>query len=394
MSKDIKTYIADHMAALPHDQQRFLTPTRLLPGGRLMRGGKEYIDFSSNDYLGLAHHPDITKRAAEWAKEYGNGSGASRLVSGDTPLFEKLETKIARMKGSESALVMGSGFQANASVLSTLLDLKLKPGLEPLLFTDKLNHASLHSGARMAGTKQIRFRHNDLDHLETLLEKHKAAKRPSFIVTESVFSMDGDILDIDRISTLSKKYNSFLYIDEAHATGVLGGDGAGLCKGDQAQLIMGTCGKALGSYGAYIACSQQIKDYLINTCPGFIYATALPPSILGAIDAALDLLPELEHERSTLQINSKLVREHLTQIGFDCSSSQTQIIPALIGSNSDVLRAGEILEDNGIICGIIRPPTVPPNTARVRICLSAAHSDAHISKLLDVMDVVKSEIKT
>lgn len=345
----------------------------------IMADDKKYINFSGNDYLGLSHHPSLIKRAQQWAKEYGAGSGASRLVTGNLDIFTRLENKIAKFKNREAALVMVSGFQANASILPALFDKKVL-GQEALVFCDKLNHASMHLGCNAAGITQIRYRHNDMTHLEELLEKHKDKDAPKFILTESVFSMDGDIAPLDKISALAKKYDAFTIIDEAHATGVLGQNGRGLA--DQADLVIGTFSKAFGAFGAYVACSKTLKDYLINKCSGLIYATALPPATLGSIDAALDLVPAMKKEREYLQSIAQKFREN---IDYDCGFSRTQIVPAIIGQAKEAIWLSNLLKDNGIWATAIRPPTVQSNGARIRFAFSAAHTENDLDSLIEVL---------
>ena len=273
------------------------------------------LNFSSNDYLGLARHPLLVERAREWTALRA-GAQASRLVCGNLDLHEQVEAKLARLKGAEAALLLASGWQANAAVLPAL---RAAAGQgEVQLYADKLNHASLHHGCQAAGVKQIRYRHNDLDHLESLLAARaepgpggKPAVR--FIVTESVFSMDGDRTDVARLGEIAERHHAFLYLDEAHATGVLGAQGAGLSSlaPGRVDLIMGTFSKALGGFGAYVAGSRVMCDYLVNACSGFIYTTALPPAVLGAMDAALDLLPRLDAERSRLADSAQTLRAAL-----------------------------------------------------------------------------------
>ena len=277
----LDTYMADALDRLDdRHQRRVLVPTRVAGTGRLVRDGQELIDFSSNDYLGLAHHPLLAKRSAEWSIRYGSGSGASRLVTGTAPEHLELEARIARFKGTEAALLFPTGWQLNAAVLAALL--KAAPGA--LLFMDRLIHGSLHAGA--ADHRQIRFRHNDLDHLEELLAKQPDAGGPRLIVTESVFSMDGDRADLERLARIARANDAFLYVDEAHATGVLGPGGAGLSAAvpGAADLVMGTFSKAMGCFGAYVAGSRLLIDYLVNCCGGFIFSTAPPAAMLGAID--------------------------------------------------------------------------------------------------------------
>jgi len=350
--------------------------------------GQQYINFSSNDYLGLKNHPLLIERSKQWAEKYGTGSGASRLVTGNLEVFSSLEKKVATFKQKEDALIMVSGFQANASVLPALFDSKVL-GQEPLIFSDKLNHASMHLGCRASGISQIRYRHNDMEHLEELLEKNKNSTAAKFILTESVFSMDGDIAPLEKIKDLAIHYNCFTIVDEAHATGVLGQNGQGLAT--EADLVIGTFSKAFGTFGAYIACTKMLKDYLINKCSGLIYATALPPAILGSIDAALDLVPTMNKERALLQNMAQNFRNEISVIGFGTENSQTQIIPMIIGDSSKALNMSHKLKEKGLWATAIRPPTVPPNSSRIRFTFSAAHTENDLDKLLNALTALEKK---
>jgi 8-amino-7-oxononanoate synthase len=365
---------------------RELTPVTPAGPGRVRRRGRELVDFSSNDYLGLATHPLLVERAAAYGRDWGVGSRASRLVSGTLALHEAIEAKLAALKGSEAALILTSGYQANATVLPALCHPELL-GQEALVFTDELVHNSLIVGCRVAGVRPIRFRHNDLSHLEDLLRETAARRAARFVVTESVFSMDGDRADVAAIARLAEDFGAFLYLDEAHATGVLGPRGLGLSDEapGQVPLIMGTFSKALGSLGAYVACSRPLRDYLVNRCGGFVYSTALPPPVLGAIDAALDLLPGLDAERARLAAAGARVRTGFRAAGIDTGKSTTQIVPALVGGEAATLRLSRALEDAGLLGIAIRPPTVPEGTSRIRFALSAAHGDTEIDRLVAAM---------
>lgn len=343
---------------------------------RLTAFDPSLVDVASNDYLGLARHPLLIERACEWAARHGAGSRASRLVSGTSDDLLALEEKLARFKGAEAALIFVSGFQLNGSVLPALLEL----GEKPLVFTDRLNHASLHAG--LCGVKQIRFRHNDLAHLETLLEQHPGNTR--WIVTESVFSMEGDRADVGALSALAARHGAYLYLDEAHATGVLGPQGAGLSQG-RATVTMGTLGKALGGAGAYVAGSRALIDWLVNRCAGFIYSTAPAPAALGALDAALELVPTMQAERARLSQMAETLRQALQARGFDTLASTTQIVPAVFGEAQRALGAAKKLRQAGILAVAIRPPTVPAGTARLRFSLSAALTDGQFGQLLDAV---------
>jgi len=362
---------------------------RLRPVGKTQNGhtdmaGRDIVNFSSNNYMGLAQHPLLIERACKWAQDWGAGSMASRLVCGTMELHDCVEARLQAAKGGEAALVFNSGFQANSAILTALLD-KDVLGKEPLVFCDRLNHASMHHGLKAAGIRQIRYRHNDLDHLQDLLRKHEGENAHRFILSESVFSMDGDQSDVDALVGLADKYGAQLYLDEAHATGVLGQNGFGLCAGKNVQLKMGTFSKALGGFGAYLVCSQAVKDYLVNRCAGFIYSTSLPPAVLGAMDAALELVPSLNAERKRLLDNAEKVRQSFMDCGFDVGESSTQIIPLIIGDETRTLEVARALEDEGVLGIAIRPPTVPRGTSRIRFALSASHSDADIDHLCDVV---------
>lgn len=363
--------------------RRSLRPTIKLAGARVcFGGGPELRDFSSNDYLGLSHHPEMIQASQDYAEQFGAGAGASRLVSGNLQPIEEIEHKLAIAKKTEAALVFVSGAQANLTLLPALLDTKTLMA-PPLVYADKLNHASLIQGCVAAGVKQIRFRHNDLEHLEMLLQKDSGENRPRFIITESVFSMDGDGPDIGLLSHLAEKFNAFLYIDEAHATGVLGENGFGLACGLKNTLIMGTFSKGLGGFGGFVACSKLLRDYLINRCGGLIYATALPPSVLGTMNKSLDLIPKMISQRQHLQNMAELLREKLQKVGLNTGKSTTQIVPLILEDEKFCVDLARKLETEGFCTVAIRPPTVPAGTSRLRLALSALHQESDIQALAD-----------
>ena len=354
--------------------------------------GRALIDASSNDYLGLSQHPLVKARAAEWTERHGAGAPASRLVTGTRDITLEVEEKLAAFKRCEAALLFSTGFQANATVIPALAKLGAGalcvPGI-PLrgqataIFSDELNHASIIHGVRATKGPTEIFRHNDLDHLDELLGRHSGRK---LILTESVFSMDGDRADLPALVQLAERHGAALYVDEAHATGVLGPQGCGLaaeCGG--VDVVMGTLGKALGAFGAYIAGSRALIDWLVNRCPGFIYTTALPPAVLGAVDAALDLVPGMDAERAQLATNSRRLRDALALRNYDTLNSSTQIIPAVIGSAADALAAAQRLEEAGVIAVAIRPPTVPEGTSRLRLTLHANLDETGLQRLLDAV---------
>jgi len=351
---------------------------------------EDVLNASSNDYLGLTRHPDCIRKACEYAQAFGAGSASSRLICGTLPPHVLLEEALARLKGSPAALVMGSGFQTNSSVLAALLDAQALGG-EPLVFADKLNHASMHEGCRLAGVRQLRYRHLDMNHLESLLAKHAGAPGARFILSETVFSMDGDRADVAALAGLAERFGAFLYLDEAHAVGVLGRAGMGLAAGvdiglrDGRALVMGTCSKALGSYGAYVCCSDTLREYLVNRAPGFIFSTALPPAVLGAAQAALELIPGMDRERETLLANARHLRQGLNEAGLETGGSSTQIVPVMVGEEAKALAAMQALEAEDILAVAVRPPTVPPGSSRLRLSLTALHTRSDVDRLIEAV---------
>ncbi len=346
-------------------------------------GGETYVNLASNDYLALRFHPALIERARDWAKAYGVGAGASRLVTGNLDLFAGAEAKVAALKGKPACLILASGFQANASVLQALFD-RAVLGAEPLVFTDRLNHASMHFGCAAAGVHQLRYRHADAGHLAELLSQYQSDDRPKFILTESVFSMDGDVAPLTEIGGLARAHDALLIVDDAHATGILGEGGCGLSG--EADVVIGTFSKALGSFGAYVGCSDGLRDYLVNRCGGLIYSTALPPPVLGSIDAALDLVPGMEAERAHVAALAVRFREGARSLGYDTGASSTQIVPVIVGGAEAALAASERLRQAGYWATAIRPPTVPPDTARLRLAFNAGHAASDVDRLLEALD--------
>ncbi len=381
MPKRESRYQADLLAREAAGLRRSLQPVRREGARTLIVRGRRYLNVSSNDYLGLADHPALIARARDWARRYGAGATASRLVVGNLALFDRIEAKVAALKGKPAALVLASGFQANAAVLQALLD-KTVLGAEPLVFTDRLNHASIHFGCQAADVRQIRYRHCDADHLAELLDKHGQEDRPKFIITDTVFSMDGTVAPMQRLGELARAHDAHLIADDAHATGVLGEGGKGMA-GD-ADLVIGTFSKALGSFGAYVACSETMRDYLTNRCTGLVYSTGLPPPVLGAIDAALDLVPALDAERAHVAGLAETFRREARALGYETPST-TQIVPLILGEAKAALALMERLAEAGIWATAIRPPTVPKGTARLRIAFSAAHQTEDLDRLLSAL---------
>ncbi len=361
-------------------QRRSLRSVSPLSAVEASVDGQTMVNFCSNDYLGLARDPRLIAASLDYTQRFGTGATASRLICGSLACYDEPERKLAELKQTESILIFSAGYQTNMTVIPALAN------RHSIIFSDELNHNSLIQGISLARCEKRLFRHNDLDHLEELLATESDPYHRRLIVTESVFSMDGDRADIDRLVGLASTFDAILVVDEAHATGVLGPAGMGLTVGKGVDVTIGTFGKALGSFGAYVASSMEIRDYLINCCGGFIYTTALPPGTLGAIDAALDLVPTMDADRQRLMENAEYLRSQVRAIGFDTGPSSTQIIPVMVGDESKTLALSRQIEDAGYLASAIRPPTVPPNSSRIRIALSSAHSRAQIDGLLDSLD--------
>ncbi len=382
MDATLDTLLGARLAALSEAKRlRRLRPWHWHDGQLRDANGRGLIDASSNDYLGLSQHPLVKARAAQWAERHGAGAPASRLVTGTRDITLAVEEKLAAFKRCEAALLFPSGFQANATTIPALVEVGAG---ETAIFSDELNHASIVHGCRVARSRTHIFRHNDLDHLDQLLGQHAGRK---LVITESVFSMDGDRADVKSLVLLAERHGAALYVDEAHASGVLGPQGRGLAaechqSGGGVDIVMGTLGKAFGAFGAYIAGSRVLIDYLVNRCPGFIYTTALPPAVLGAVDAALDLVPGMDRDRARLVTNSQRLRDALALRGYGTLASSTQIIPAVIGTEEDALAAAQQLENAGILAVAIRPPTVAPGTSRLRLALSSALQEIDMQRLL------------
>ena len=359
-------------------------------GPTLRLDGREVINFSSNNYLGLANHPSLCKAAKEAIDRYGCGSGASRLISGNMTLHEELESKIAELKGTEAALVFNSGFQANTGILSTLV------GEGDVIFSDALNHASIIDGCRLSRAKSVVYGHCDLDQLEHGLMNAPLNNR-KLIVTESLFSMDGDEAPLTDIVSLAEKHGAMVMVDEAHATGVYEPSGAGLVAklglGDRVPIQMGTLGKALGGFGAYVAGSKALRELLINRCRSFIFTTSLPPAVMAMGMAAIDLVMREPERRQALWNNCEGLRAGLKELGYSLGGSQSQILPLMVGDATACMRLSQKLLDGGIFAQGIRPPTVPAGTSRLRITLMATHTREHIDQALKVFKEVAQEMR-
>lgn len=342
-------------------------------------GGKEYVNFSSNDYLGFANRPEIVNSLKAATERYGFGSGASRLLAGGTDLHRELEREIAEFKTTEASLAFNSGYAANTGIIPALAS------SGDVIFSDELNHASLIDGCRLSRAKTVVFRHKDVQHLEALIREESAKRR--FVVTDSVFSMDGDVAPIGEIHEICQRYYALLYVDDAHGTGVLGG-GRGtlshfnITPGPQT-IQMGTFSKALGSFGAFTASSAVINEWLINSARSFIFSTALPACVISASLAAVDLLKRDTKPLKTLWSNREFLTSSLKSLGYDTMGSETPIVPVQVGDITETLRLAEFLWRKGIYAPAIRPPAV--RSPRIRLTVSADHTEAQIGMLIDLM---------
>jgi 8-amino-7-oxononanoate synthase len=323
----------------------------------------------SNNYLGLADHPRLRRAAADAALALGTGSGASRLISGSMSIHAELEARLAEFKGKEAGLLFGSGYLANNGVIAALA------GRGEVVFSDELNHASIVDGCRLSRAEVFVYRHRDTEHLEWGLRR--ASGRAALIVTDGVFSMDGDLAPLPELAAMSERHRCRLLVDEAHATGCVGPGGRGSVAAagvsDQVDVVIGTLGKALGGYGAYACGSRDLADLLVNTARPFIFSTALPPPVVAAASAAVELLAENPERVERLQANSAALREALRDEGLEPGGSRTQIVPLVIGEAGDTTALTERLLEEGVFAQAIRPPTVPAGTCRLRLTTMATH---------------------
>jgi 8-amino-7-oxononanoate synthase len=360
-------------------------------GPTLVLNGREVVNFSSNNYLGLANHPGLREAAKDAIDRYGCGSGASRLISGNMTLHEELEAKLAELKGAEAALVFNSGFQANVGVISTLV------GHDDAVFSDALNHASIIDGCRLSRAKVYVYGHADLQQLEDCLKQASACRR-KLIVTETLFSMDGDEAPLKEIVDLAEKYDAMLMVDEAHATGVYGPNGAGIVAelglSGRALVQMGTLGKALGGFGAYVAGSAGFRELMINRCRSFVFTTALPPAVMAMGIAALDIVKKEPQRRRSLWENCAKLRSGLKAMGYALANGESQIMPLMVGGAGECMGLSEHLLERGIFAQGIRPPTVPPGTSRLRITVMATHTGEHLQRALRAFEEAAAERRT
>lgn len=358
---------------------RRLTPLHSGVGPVVEMAGRQILLFASNDYLGLAMHPEVIQASVEATQQFGAGAGAARLVSGSLPPHQELESALAQFKGTEAALTYSSGYLANIGTIPALI------GQGGLILADRLCHASLFDGCRLSAADFRIYRHNDIDHLQSLLAKKNRTRR-ALIVTDGLFSMDGDLAPLPELSRLARDYEADLYIDDAHGTGVMGTHGQGTVEhfGLEASIPfqMGTLGKAFGSSGAYIAGPSTLIQYLMSTSRAFIFTTAPPPSSAAAATAAIRIVQQEPERRVRLWANRERLFSGLTQLGFSLSPSISPIMPILVGNAETTLTFAAQLFREGIYAPAIRPPTVPDATSRIRITVTSEHTPSQIDQAL------------
>ncbi len=382
--------LADRLAEL--EQRGLYRRLRLVEGaqaGRVRLDGREVLMLSSNNYLGLANHPALTQAAQAALERCGCGAGASRLISGSMELHHELEDRLARLKHTQAALVFPTGYQANVGTLSALME----PG--DTILSDALNHASIIDGCRLSRASTLVFRHNDVDHVAELLASCSGAGQ-RLIVTDSVFSMDGDIAPLAELSRLARRHDAWLMVDEAHATGVFGPHGGGVVEelglSAAIEIQMGTLGKALGGFGAYVAGSRQLIDWLVNRARSFVYTTALPPSVAATAVAALDIVAQEPQRRRQLWDNTAFLAEQLAGLGYSLGQTRSQILPLIIGDAGQTMALAAALLERGIFAQGIRPPTVPVGASRIRVTPMATHTRQDMQDAVEAFATAGKEV--
>jgi len=353
--------------------RRSLIDTARTDGIHVVRGGRRLVSFSCNDYLNLSHHPQVKAAAIAALEQYGTSAGASRLVTGNHPLFADLESRLARLKGAEATCTFGSGYLANAGIVPALI------GRDDLVLIDELAHACLWAGARLARANVLAYRHNDIEHAAALLAEFRPQHANALIATDGVFSMDGDLAPLPALAALAARQDAWLMVDDAHGLGVVGsGRGARFAHSDlpDIPLQMGTLSKAVGGYGGYLCASRAVIDLITNRARSFVYSTGLPPATVAAASAALDIIA---NDRELVTRPLRNARRFTSAAGLP--EAQSAIVPAVLGTAERALAASHRLEDEGFLAVAIRPPTVPEGTARLRFAFTAGHTDADIDRL-------------
>lgn len=360
--------------------RRHLRTVMSAPTGTITLDGRDVVLLGSNNYLGLSTHPEVVAAAVEATQTFGTGASGSRLISGNSALYTTLESNLAKTKGTEAALVFSSGYAANTSVVPLLA------GEGDLILSDALNHASIIDGCRLSHASKKIYQHCDVEHLKTLLSESTGFRR-KLIVTDSVFSMDGDIAPLPDIYEVAMEHDAMLLVDDAHGFGVLGKDGSGTISHfglDGKEIIqMGTLSKAVGALGGYIAGSRTLIALLINRARGFIFTTGLPPATLAAANTALDVIRSSPEPRQNLFSHAKRLKTALLDLGYTLLPSETQILPVVFGSPQRATSVAEALLTEGVFAPAIRPPAVPTGTSRLRLTVMATHTDAEIGQAIE-----------
>jgi 8-amino-7-oxononanoate synthase len=358
-------------------------------GPRVLLDGKPVLLLCSNNYLGLADHPRVREAAAEAAMRWGVGAGASRLVSGTMTIHRRLEQRLAAFERSEECVLFGSGYLANAGAIGALA------GRGDVVFSDELNHASIVDGCRLSRAEVVVYGHGDMDHLDRLIRRHRGAGR-RLIVTDSVFSMDGEVAPLVELVELAREHGARTIVDEAHATGVLGPDGRGAIAAagleGEVDIVVGTLGKALGSYGAYACARRETIRYLINTARPLIFSTAPPPPAVAGALAALELLEERPHRVQRLRSNARVLRRALSAEGIPAEDVEMHIVPVIVGDQRDATHLCEAALKRGVFAQAIRPPTVARGTSRLRLTAMASHTADELREAARVIGAAAREL--
>ena len=376
----LDAFAGDKLAALERAQLRRMPVVTTRTGIWAERDGRRLLSFSCNDYLNLSQHPQIIAAAIDAIKRYGVGAGASRLVTGNHPLYDELETRLARLKGCEAACVFGSGYLANTGIIPAVA------GPDDLIVVDELAHACIHAGAKLSGAEVHLYRHCDTSHAESLLAQHRGGKKRALIATDGVFSMDGDIAPLGALSALARRFDAWLLSDDAHGLGVVGGGrGSAFVNGAahspiDVPLQAGTLSKAVGAYGGYLCASQAVIDLMRTRARTFIYSTGLPPAIVAAAIAALVLI-----EGDPAYAAEPMRKARLFTRALNLPEAQSAIVPVVVGDAAAALAASDLLRENGFLVVAIRPPTVPAGTARLRFAFTAQHADGDIARLAEIV---------
>ncbi len=386
---DLDAFCTDKLSQLEgRHSRRYLVSTARQPEAMAQRGenNQPVLSFSCNDYLGLSHHPQVVEAAQQAAQEFGVGAGASRLITGNHPLFMQLETLLADIKQTEDCLVFGSGYLANIGIIPAFI------GAQDLLLVDELAHACINAGGQLSGAKLVRFKHNDMQDLADKLDSHRSDYEKCLIVTDGVFSMDGDLAPLPDMRRLADQHHAWLMSDDAHGIGVVGGGMGSAHAFDppvQVDLQMGTLSKAVGGYGGYVCASHAVCEFLRNRARSLVFSTGLPPMSVAAAIAALTLI---KHDPALCETPTQLAALFCEKLGLP--APQSPIVPVIFKTNEATLAASQSLLDAGFLVSAIRPPTVPENTARLRVAFNATHQKDDILRLADHIKKLQNELIT